>query len=128
MTSDDLSARRPVWVALSDLYLDTDVTDACPYVARVLADSPFPVEHLRHMLFHEVHPVVRVNLLAATGVWTGFDPDWLVERIVRRRAWPRWRRVAARPFDRLLRSCAQDLWSQLLPLVVAARAQRAGAA
>lgn len=122
MMPDDLSTRRPVWLALSDLYLDTDTSRWYPQIAAVLADSGYPLEQLRQILLHEVHPAVRANLFAVAGVWTGFDEDWLVERILRRHARPRWRRLFGCVF------CAdpQAHWSRLLPLIVAARAQQAG--
>lgn len=71
MTPDDLHARRPVWGALSDVYLDTDVDDVYPHAARVLADSGYTLDELRDILCHEVHPVLHPNLLAVAGVWAG---------------------------------------------------------
>lgn len=78
---DDDSARVPVWVALSDLYLDTAVETFHDAIADTLAASPFPLDELQAMLVHDVHPVLFTNLMAPAGVWTGFDPDWLVARI-----------------------------------------------
>ena len=78
--------RECVWIALSDLYLDTDVDALIAPCARVLASSPFTRDELRAMLFDDVHPVLVTNLLSVAGEWAGFDPAWLCARIRRRRA------------------------------------------
>ena len=106
----DDDARVPVWIALSWLYLDTEVEAFHDAIAATLAASPFPLDELQAMLMHDAHPVLFTNLMAPAGVWDGFDEDWLVERIRarggRRRhglsAWFRsdidaqWRAVAAK--------------------------------
>lgn len=106
----DDDARVPVWIALSGLYLDTEVGAFHDAIAATLAASPFPLDELQAMLIHDVHPVLFTNLMAPAGVWDGFDEAWLVERIRarggrRRRglsAWFRgdidaqWRAVAAK--------------------------------
>ncbi len=106
----DDDAHVPVWIALSWLYLDTEVEAFHDAIAETLAASPFDLDELQAMLMHDVHPVLFTNLMAPAGVWDGFDEDWLVERIRarggrRRRglsAWFRsdidaqWRAVAAK--------------------------------
>lgn len=77
----DDDARVPVWIALSGLYLDTEVEAFHDAIAATLAASPFPLDELQAMLIHDVHPVLFTNLMAPAGVWDGFDEDWLVERI-----------------------------------------------
>jgi hypothetical protein len=80
----DLEARRPVWEALSTLFLDTDISLVRDYRAKALADSPYPIEDLELILRNEVFPVCSWNLLSVAGVWAGFDLDWLEERIIQR--------------------------------------------
>lgn len=106
----DDDARVPVWIALSELYLDTEVEAFHDAIAETLAASPFDLGALHAMLMRDVHPVLFTNLMAPAGVWDGFDEAWLVERIRarsgRRRhglsAWFRgdidaqWRAVAAK--------------------------------
>lgn len=77
----DDDARVPVWIALSGLYLDTEVEAFHDAIAATLAASPFPLDELQAMLIHDVHPVLFTNLMAPAGVWDGFDEAWLVERI-----------------------------------------------
>lgn len=65
---------------MSELYLDTD---DLPFddVARICAESKFSLSELEAILFEEVHPVLSPNLSGFGFVWTGFDQEWLCERI-----------------------------------------------
>lgn len=80
----DLGARRPVWEALSDLFLDTDTSLSRQWRAEQLAASPYAIEHLEFVLVNEVYPVCKYNLWSVAGEWAGFDPDWLEARILAR--------------------------------------------
>jgi hypothetical protein len=80
----DIVARRPVWEALSTLFLDTDVSLDRAFRARVLAESPYSVAELETILADEVFPVCGWNLFGIAGEWAGFDPEWLEERITKR--------------------------------------------
>jgi hypothetical protein len=113
----DLAARRPVWQALSDLFLDTELSPAvCAGNARVLASSPYSVDELRRILFDEVHPACSRNLLAVAGVWTGFDAGWLESRILaRRRARLRWP-ARLLPLRAAIRSQIDELLAQVAEL------------
>lgn len=90
MSEDEIEHRRPVWIALSDLFLDTDVRDRYAPIAEVLAASPFSEEDLKRILYDEVAPVLQPNLLAPAGVWDGFDPEWLAARVRERVGKRRW--------------------------------------
>ncbi|HHW77269.1 MAG TPA: hypothetical protein GX399_09640 [Xanthomonadaceae bacterium] len=73
-----LQKRQPIWAALSDLWLDTELTDLdLERIARVMADSGLSIEVLREIYLIEVAPVVSPNLLGVAGMWTGFDEQWL---------------------------------------------------
>lgn len=119
--SDDLDARIPVWVALSALYLDTDVAAFHEPIAGTLAASHYPLQALHEMLMYDVHPALYPNLISVAGEWAGFDDVWLVERIVAVRAQPRWRR-------RITHWFARDIgaqWRTLEPMIQAARSAAA---
>ncbi|MFV3413101.1 hypothetical protein ACNFH8_12645 [Pseudomonas sp. NY15436] len=74
-------ARESVWLALSELWLDTETTETdINYIARTLAVSDFPLGELEAIYRLEVVPVVYPNALATAGEWTGFDADWLFEK------------------------------------------------
>ncbi|QNN69364.1 DUF7079 family protein [Thermomonas carbonis] len=107
----ELEIRRPLWIALSELYLDTEPD--WERVASICAASPFDISELRRILFDEVHPIVHSNLWAAAGVWDGFNEDWLVTSILARKRrplirlpWPEERRTP---------------WRELKPHIISAR-------
>ena len=113
----DADPRIPVWNALSDLYLDTDVTLSHECIVRTLAASPYPLDELHEMLMYDVHPALYPNLMSVAGEWAGFDEAWLVERIATVRRQPRWRR-------RITHWFARDIgaqWRTLEPMIRAAR-------
>ena len=114
-TDDD--ARIPVWNALSELYLDTDVALSHPYIVRTLAASPYSLDELHEMLMYDVHPALYPNLMSVAGEWAGFDETWLLERIATIRRQSRWRR-------RITHWFARDIgaqWRALAPMIRAAR-------
>ncbi len=114
-TDDD--ARIPVWNALSDLYLDTDVALSRDYIVSTLVASPYSLDELHEMLMYDVHPALYRNLMSMTGEWAGFDEAWLRERIETIRRHPRWRR-------RITHWFARDIgvqWRTLEPMIRAAR-------
>jgi hypothetical protein len=79
LLEQDLKARRPVWSALSDLFLDTDTTLLEPQIVRTLAASPYSEVELERIFIAEVHPVCWANIF--WWEWAGFDPEWLEAQI-----------------------------------------------
>lgn len=88
LAPEDILARRPVWEALSSLFLDTDVSLARKWRVEALAKSPYSIEQLQSILVEEIYPVCKYNLLSIAGEWSGFDPAWLERKILRRLASP----------------------------------------
>ena len=86
--SEDIENRRPVWQALSDLFLDTDTSLSREWRARELSRSPYSIEELEEILVTEVYPACRSNLLSIAGEWAGFDMEWLEGKIQRRASSP----------------------------------------
>ncbi len=84
ISEDEMRRRLPVWIALSDLYLDNETQ---PYeykhMARVCCASGYAREELRSILFDEVGPVFGHNLLQTAGQWGGWPAD-VVEGAMRR--------------------------------------------
>jgi hypothetical protein len=113
----DLDARRPVWLALSDLYLDTEYRGYVRNAARELARSSFNLAELRSILCDEVHPVLARNLCVTAGVWDQFDQAWLAECILAQQRRPRWLRARGS----CMRRHALHLWRLLEPRIVRAR-------
>jgi len=117
-------SREDIWIALSDLYLDTDIEPFLEPCAQLLAESTFSREELQHMLLEEVHPALVTNLLSVAGEWGSFDRDWLCARLRKKRsAWnPRvW---LAR---RIMRGYARTQWQRLDEIIVRLRSARTAA-
>jgi hypothetical protein len=111
--------RIAVWQALSNLYLDNDVSLEYPHIAQTLADSPYTLEALHEMLMYDVHPALHANLMIVAGEWAGFDREWLLERIAQTRAQPRWRRRLTHLFVRWIR----DDWRIVAAIIAQLRAE-----
>jgi hypothetical protein len=82
-TAKELEERRPVWSAISDLFLDTDTTLFEDGIVRVLAASPYSENELARILTDEVQPVCWPTIF--TWNWTGFPDEWLEAEICKRR-------------------------------------------
>jgi hypothetical protein len=120
--ANDLTARAPVWEAMSELYLDTDITLLHAATAQVCANSPYSLAELREILVYEVNPVLWSNAYSVAGVWQGFGQDELRTEILRRQTQSRWRR-------RLLpQPVLRHDWRAIEPLIDALRAGAAPAA
>jgi hypothetical protein len=81
LNSDMPDAREAVWIAMADLFLDTDVRMWYSHLARRLAAAPFTADELRQILDGEVTPVLQGNLLDIAGEWAGFSDEWVVKEI-----------------------------------------------
>lgn len=82
-TETDIEKRFPVWAALSELFLDTELDEAAyKYISKVVLDSGFEPEEIHDILWKEVFPAVGDNLRCVAGEWAGFDREWLKERIL----------------------------------------------
>lgn len=80
-----LKERQPVWDALSEFWLDTDLGELeFNSIARELNASPYSQEQLWRICIYEVAPVVSSNILSIAGEWSGFDPEWLREAIIKK--------------------------------------------
>jgi hypothetical protein len=65
----DIVNRRPVWEALSNLYLDTELSvDDLALMGMQLAASPYTADELECILLTEVHPVCVGNLRQVVGI------------------------------------------------------------
>lgn len=94
--NEDLLRRRWVWQALSDLFLDDEITDdTLRYAARISAECDYSDEELDAIFRNEVAPALAFNYFDVAGVWGYFDSAWLQERILTNRGFGYW-------FDRLI--------------------------
>ena len=85
MMPTDIDRRKPVWIALSEFYLDTELQPADIEAIRlVFAQSGYTIDEIRRINYEEVAPILLDNLLSPAGVWAGFDADWLTKTIMAR--------------------------------------------
>ncbi len=88
----DLDVRRPLWQAMSELFLDTETRWAVPLVALAGAKSGLPLEGLDEVFWCEVFPLAVANLHQVVGEWAALTlPDAELEA----RAGKGWRRPVA---------------------------------
>jgi hypothetical protein len=65
----DLEVRRPLWAAMSDLFLDTETRWSVPFVARCCAESRLGEATLDEVFWCEVFPLGIDNLHDLAGEW-----------------------------------------------------------
>ena len=104
---EDQADRRPVWDALQMFWMDTDPEIFLRSAADVCARSKYSLEEIEAIFWSEVRPAVKFNLWSPAGEWTGFDLDWLTERILEKHHFGR------RPALRVLDREAESWWEKL---------------
>lgn len=113
-----LATRLPVWTALSELFLDTEL-DAhdLARIAQVLAQSPYATSEIESILRDEVLPAFGGNLLSTAGEWQPWAPDDVLAIMTRSLG----RRLPARWLGRILASMqwgmVEDDWRGLRALL-----------
>jgi hypothetical protein len=95
------SPREEVWLALSDLFLDAEVSLHRDHILRTLRASPFDLDTLDEIFIREVYPACISNLYDVAGEWAGFEEERLFARIAQQQdkrllfprltLWLRWR-------------------------------------
>ena len=123
LTDEELQRRKPLWTALSELWLDTELDPAdIRRIARAATESGYSLAELDEIYLYEVAPVVSGNLLTPAGVWDGFEDDWLHAE-ARKRAESRshWLRFWVwTSFGRKLMTYATEKhWQEIIALVQA---------
>ncbi|WP_043241772.1 DUF7079 family protein [Pseudomonas solani] len=111
------AARERVWLALSELWLDTQRDEAnLRVIADTLRASALPPAELEAIYLYEVAPVVWLNAWSVAGEWIGFDPEWLFEhcRVNRARRASRWFRWRCRLLRRPMTYANREQWQQVI--------------
>ncbi|WP_284283507.1 DUF7079 family protein [Portibacter lacus] len=79
----DLVKRKPIWIAISNLYLDTELQDyQHKNIAKIINESPYSLAEVQAIDKYEVFPILKTNLISVAGAWSGFKEDWLVKSIL----------------------------------------------
>lgn len=127
LSEDDLRRRKPLWTAISTLWLDTEKDRAdLEHIASVAIRSGYSVKELDEIYRYEVAPVVYQNLHSVAGVWAGFDEAWLHQeagkRAKSRSFWVRWW-IGSRVGRWYITNTTQAEWHEVLALVRVASAR-----
>lgn len=108
------AAREAVWLALAELWLDSE-TDAATldYTVRRLRDSGLELAELERIFYCEVAPVVWLNAWNVAGVWDAFDPQWLRDECRRNQQRGRWHRGKCRLLRRPMTYACIKHWRRI---------------
>jgi len=80
--SINIEERKPIWIALSVFYLDTELQKSdFKHIALKIIESPYSFEEVIQINKYEVFPILYSNLLSVSGEWSGFNEEWLIESI-----------------------------------------------
>lgn len=102
LSPGEVERRKPVWQALSNMYLDTENTDAeFESIARAIQASGYSMQEADRIDWTEVFPLVGMNLLSVAGAWSwdAFDVDEIARGVQRLRKSSTW---AGRSFTALM--------------------------
>ena len=82
LSENELVRRLPVWTALTELFLDTEL-DARDYrrIAEMIRAAGYSGDEAWRILDTEVFPAFAPNLLSVAGEWAGW-PAETVKRVV----------------------------------------------
>jgi hypothetical protein len=76
LSQEELERRKPLWLALSEMFLDTKLDDFNhTQIARVMKNSRYGLSEIERILNDEVYPACLCNLEDPVGVWDYFDED-----------------------------------------------------
>jgi hypothetical protein len=75
LTAAELERRKPVWDAMSDVFLDTETRWALPRVALTLVESGYGLDELGAIWKDEIVPECAWNLSPIAGEWALFVLD-----------------------------------------------------
>ncbi len=111
----NIEERKPIWVALSDFYLDTELQESdFRYIASKIIESPYSFEEVREIDKYEVFPVLQPNLLNVAGEWSGFDEEWLINSIIESLSKRNTvRKIAIESLHLTLKWMCNDYWEKL---------------
>lgn len=83
----ETAEREALWVALADLWLDTELDEAwLRRIAEAVRASGCDPFELERVLRRELAPFLNGNVRTPAGEWAGFDPAWVVAGARRARA------------------------------------------
>lgn len=82
LDAEEIERRSPVWRALSDLFLDTELDRRdLRAIAETIKTACFSVEEAEEILYQEVAPVFFGNLMTTAGEWQPWDEEQVREMV-----------------------------------------------
>ena len=82
--ANTLKTRKPLWIALSDLFLDTELQEYNhAHIATAMFESDYSFAEIEDILMLEVFPVCIPNMHSVAGEWAGFHEDWVIKTIIK---------------------------------------------
>ena len=107
-----INQRKPLWLALSDLFLDTELEEfTLTHIAKTMKESGYSLKEINAILMLEVFPVCISNLYPLPGgVWSGFDENDLVKAIISAKRPNRFKQWILRRSFKLI----QEDWEKIL--------------
>jgi len=77
----NLESRHLVWIEMSELFLDTDLSDNdLERIGATFINSGLTYSEIKKIELYEVLPSLwRNQATLGFGVWLGFDEDWVIE-------------------------------------------------
>ncbi len=91
MDQSEIKRRMPVWCALSDLFLDTELQAyGHRHTAEIIAQSGYSTKEAETILRNEVAPVFHLNLWSVAGEWTSWAEKDVEQMVVDRLDNPVW--------------------------------------
>lgn len=87
-TPEAVARRSALWLALAELFLDTDTKRFRRSIAETIVKEGFTAEEAERILRWDVRPALYWNLLHAAGEWSGWDETWVLARVQEARRRP----------------------------------------
>jgi len=79
----EIARRLPVWCALSDAFLDTELdTQTYRHMAEAIRAQGFTAAEAETIFREEVAPAFAYNLWSVAGVWAGWPEATVRERVL----------------------------------------------
>lgn len=83
LSEEEISRRLPVWCALSDAFLDTELdAQAYRHMADTICAKGFSATEAEAIFREEVAPAFAYNLWSVAGEWVGWPEATVRERVL----------------------------------------------
>lgn len=89
LSAEETERRLPLWIAFSDLFLDSEPTRSTyQNIACTIIDRGIQPDDAEAILREDVAPAFWTNMLAPAGEWQGWEDGMVRERVIRSRRSP----------------------------------------